>query len=194
MALSAHGLHGTGRHGLCAGRRRSSPRTPSGGFGGRREPSPPARGSPDLEAGETFGLFVLHRDVLDAGARRATPTPINHLAHRVGLTLEYCLDPAVLEVLDPAVQAQLFSPVLRGAAEVDALHLARDENVRPFLLSHLHPLSSRSPLWLVVSLPVFIPYARLADHEAGGAGFGGHTGRRKGDPSYAGDPDAQRGG
>jgi hypothetical protein len=60
-------------------------------------------GSPDLEAREAFGLFVLHGDVFDAGARRATLAPIDHLVHRVGLTLEYCLDPAVLEVLDPAV-------------------------------------------------------------------------------------------
>src|SRR5215210_2821316 len=61
--------------------------------------------------------------------------------------------------------------------------------------------SSHSSLRFAVSLPMFIsvwgslaPCASLANHEAGGASFGGRTGHRKGGPSYAGDTDAQRGG
>ena len=80
------------------------------------------RCSKDLEAGEVFGLFVLHGDILDVRAGRAALAPLDHLLHRFRNPLKDDLDLAILCVADPAAQAELLGLAPRRVAEGHALH------------------------------------------------------------------------
>ena len=82
-------------------------------------------------------MFVIDGELLDIRAGRAALAPLDHLLHRVRIPFENGLDLAILSIADPAAQAELLSLAPRCVAEGHALHVSRNENVRPFFISHL---------------------------------------------------------
>lgn len=87
------------------------------------------RRSTDLESRETFGVFVLLRDVFYSGVVGTCAAPLHGLADRVGGAFEDGFDATVGEVSGPAGEAEAGCLLACGVAEENALHVARDQDV-----------------------------------------------------------------
>ena len=92
-------------------------------------------GHADGEARLALGLDPLHLDVLDAGARRAAPAPLDHRLHALVVALEGGLDGSVGNVANPARDAERARPVTRLRPKEDALDDAADDDACPLHFS-----------------------------------------------------------
>jgi hypothetical protein len=83
------------------------------------------------EAVLVFGWLVADVHRRDNGAGRAVTAPVDHVPHRVGLTLENRFHPAVPAVADPARDSRPMSLPGTRVAEEHALDPPADEKVTP---------------------------------------------------------------